>query len=84
MCRAELLPSPRNDEEPSPPPPVSLTLLDEGRHAFLLVFGAEQPVEQAPLEINSLGEAHLERGVDLLLGSDRGERRHRSDELGRL
>ena len=39
-------------------------LLDERRHAFLLVLGREQRVEHAPLEAHALGERRLERAVD--------------------
>src|SRR5205085_12010149 len=44
--------------------PVRRTLLDEGLHAFFLVLGAEQAVEQAAFEVDALGEAVLEGGVD--------------------
>src|SRR5688500_16512949 len=64
--------------------PFRRPLLDEGGHAFLLVVGSEQPVEQPPLEANALGEAHFERGVDHFLGCDRGERRHAGDGRGGL
>ncbi len=47
-------------------------LLDERRHAFLLVFRREQRVEHAALEQHAFGERRLERAVDRLLG-----RKHR-------
>ena len=58
--------------------------LDEGGHAFLLVLGAEQAVEQPALEADALAERDFEGGVDHLLGRDRGERRHRGDRFGGL
>src|SRR4051812_17822954 len=64
--------------------PIAWPLLDEGRHAFLLVLGPEQPVEQAPFEPDALRKRDLEGGVDHLLDGDRGERRHGSDRFCRL
>src|SRR6267142_4432296 len=44
-----------------------LALLDERRHAFLLVLGAEQRVEQPPLEQHAFGERRLVGAVHRLL-----------------
>src|SRR5690349_17090026 len=64
--------------------PVARPLVDEGGHAFLLVLGPEQAVEQPTLETDALAERDFESGVDHFLGRDCGERRHRSDCLGGL
>src|SRR5438309_1563520 len=64
--------------------PVTRPFLDEGGHAFLLVLGAEQTVEQAALEADPLAERDLERRVDHLLDRDRGNRRHGGNRLRRL
>src|SRR5688572_11882949 len=64
--------------------PIPRPLLDEGGHAFLLVLGAEQAMEQPALETDALGQAHLERGIDHFLGGDGGERGHAGDRLGGL
>src|SRR5271165_6763407 len=53
--------------------------LDEGGHALLLVLRAEQAVEQAALEVDSLFEHGLEGGVDHFLGRHRRQRRHAGD-----
>src|SRR3954453_12009388 len=55
--------------------PIARPLVDEGGHAFLLVLGAEQAMEQSALEPDARAERKLERGVDHLLGRDGGERR---------
>ena len=82
-----MLPSPMNAtramSNPYLPGPLARALLDERGHAFLLVLGAEQAVEQAALEIDALRQRHLERGVDHFLGRDRGERGHAGDRLRR-
>src|SRR3546814_15179596 len=62
--------------------PIGLTLVDESGHAFFLVFGSEETVEQAALIGDALRQRHFEGGVDLLLGRHRGERRHRRDRPG--
>src|SRR4051812_19994482 len=50
-----ILPSPMNATRAILPTlPIARALLDEGGHAFLLVLGAEQAVEQAALEIDAL------------------------------
>src|SRR3546814_2113642 len=62
--------------------PIGRTLVDESGHAFFLVFGSEETVEQAALIGDALRQRHFEGGVDLLLGRHRGERRHRRDRPG--
>ena len=52
-------------------------LLGEGAHAFLLVLGGEQRVEQPPLEPQAFGERGLERAVDALLGGEAPPARNR-------
>ena len=42
-------------------------LLDEGPHAFLLVLGGEERVEDAPLEADPLGQRRLVGAVDAFL-----------------
>ena len=44
------------------------SLLDEGAHAFLLVLGREQRMEDAALEAHAFGERRLVGAVDDLLG----------------
>src|SRR5687768_3166487 len=57
-----ILPSPMNATRAILPSlPIPGPLFDEGGHAFLLVLGAEQAVEQAPLEADALRQAHFER-----------------------
>src|SRR5688572_23749966 len=46
-----------------PPRPLARPLLDESGHAFLLVFGSEQAMEQAALEADALCQAHFEGGI---------------------
>src|SRR4029079_11478125 len=46
---------------------VGLPLLDEGRHAFLLIFRGEQRIELAPLEPRAFGERRGEAAIDRLL-----------------
>src|SRR5262247_3082007 len=48
-------------------PERRLALLDESRHAFLLVLGAEQRVEEAPLEEHPFGEGGFVGAVHRLL-----------------
>src|SRR3546814_20155481 len=62
--------------------PIGLTLVDESGHAFFLVFGSEETVEQAALIGDALRQRHFEDGVDLLLGPHRRDRRHRRDRPG--
>src|SRR5438067_11569697 len=47
--------------------PVARPLFDERHHAFLLVLGPEQAVEQAALEADPLAERDFERGADHFL-----------------
>jgi hypothetical protein len=49
-------------------------LVDERRHAFLLILGGEHRVEDTALEADALGERGLERAVDGLLGHHRDRR----------
>src|SRR5438270_10326498 len=42
--------------------PIPRSLVDEGGHAFPLVFGTEQTMEQPPLESDALSERNLESG----------------------
>src|SRR5260370_16907117 len=46
---------------------LRLALFHERRHAFLLVLGREQRVEQPPLEEHPFGERRLEGAVDRFL-----------------
>src|SRR6476661_4030657 len=64
--------------------PIARPLLDEGGHAFLLVLGPEQAVEQPALEADALSERHLERRIDHFLDRNRRERRHGRNALGHL
>src|SRR5947209_18405436 len=64
--------------------PVPWSFLDEGGHAFLLVLGPEQAMEQPPLETDALAERDFEGGVDYFLHRDCGERRHGGDRFGGL
>src|SRR5690348_5668845 len=52
--------------------PIPRPFLDESSHAFLLVLGPEQAVEQAALESDALAQRDLERRIDHLLDRDRG------------
>src|SRR6476660_574107 len=56
--------------------PLRLTLFDERLHAFLLIVGCEQGMENAPLEAHALGERRLERDVDRLLARHHRRQRH--------
>src|SRR5437764_9325200 len=47
--------------------PLAGPLVDERGHAFLLVLGAEQAMEQPPLEPDALAERDFEGGIDHLL-----------------
>src|SRR3546814_13362953 len=49
-----------------------LALLDEGRHAFLLVLGREGRMEQPALEAKALGERGLVGAVHRLLSPQIG------------
>ena len=77
---------------PTDPQPVSTTLvlelrrplLDERRHAFLLIFGREQRVEHAALEAHAFGKRRLERAVDALLRRIDRRQPHAGDGLGDL
>ena len=59
-------------------------LLDERRHAFLLVFGREQRLEHAPLEAHAFGQRRLEGAVDGFLGGIDRRQSHAGDGLGDL
>src|SRR5215813_15543864 len=59
-------------------------LLDERRHALLLVLRREQRVEHAQLEAQALGERRLEGAVDSLLRREHRRQRHRRDRFGDL
>src|SRR5579885_3269219 len=56
-----------------------LALLHEGGHAFFLVLGREEGVEQPPLEVHALGQRRLERTIDGLLRHQHGGPRHLSE-----
>src|SRR4051812_16825153 len=75
--RREAPPGPRPSPGNSLPAlPLPRPLLDKGGHAFFLVLGAEQAVEQASLETDTGAKRKFERGVDHFLGRHRGQRRH--------
>src|SRR5712691_10012057 len=61
---------------------VGLALLHERRHAFLLVFGREERVEQPPLEEHPLGERRLEGAVDRFLCHHHRRQRELGDLRG--
>ena len=64
--------------------PLRLALLDEGFHAFLLIVGREQRVEDAPLEHHAFRQPRLEGAVDRLLGRQHRRQRHIGDGVGDL
>src|SRR4051794_13973933 len=69
----------RRAHRPSAVAKGGLPLLDEGGHAFLLVLGRKESVEDAAFEFDALGQCGLEGTVHgLLRRSDRG-RRERGD-----
>jgi len=49
-------------------PKVGRTLLEKGRHAFLLVFRGKERMKHAPLEQYPLGQRHLVGAHQRLLG----------------
>ena len=53
---------------------LGFALLGERLHAFLLVFGREQRMEDAAFEAHALGERRLIGAVDALLGGVDGRR----------
>src|SRR5579872_5682493 len=59
-------------------------LLDEGGHAFLLVFGGEERMEDAPLEAHAFGERRLIGAVDAFLGDHHRRQRIAGDRRGGL
>src|SRR5271166_5923064 len=56
-----------DDERSSPVLERRRALFDESAHAFLLVFGGEQRMEDAPLEAHAFGERRLVSAVHALL-----------------
>ena len=61
---------------------VRAALVEEGVHAFLLVVGGEQRVEQPPLEHHAVGQRRFEGAVDALLGHRHARAAHRADGCG--
>ena len=59
-------------------------LFDERAHAFLLILGRKQAVENPALEAHALGERRLISAVDALLGGVDGGRAERRDPRGDL
>src|SRR4051794_36290616 len=64
--------------------PVTWPFLDEGSHAFFLVLGAEQSMEQAALEADALAEGDFKGSVNHFLDGNRRDRRHPGNRFGSL
>src|ERR1700683_1643417 len=83
-CRARPYRQRRSAPAASPVLKLRQALLSEGAHAFLLVFGSEQRMEDAPLEAHTLGERRTVGAIDSLLGGVDGRGRKGSDHLADL
>src|SRR4051812_30461206 len=63
---------------------LGLALGQERGHAFVLVLGRKQRMEEVTLERDAVTERHLERAVDRLLGHADARAAEGADRLGGL